>query len=94
MGAFRDRQFLYRFVTMYLGTFGGIFAFIKFIFMNLSLLMPIIGLFGYVISPIDLIPECIFGIFGMIDDLFAVGMIVLVVFQGMREFLQRGVVRD
>lgn len=44
----------------------------KFFFVALAL-----ALFLYVVSPIDLIPEAIFGIFGLVDDLFAVVYMLL-----------------
>ena len=29
----------------------------------------------YIISPLDLLPECIFGIFGLLDDLVVMGIL-------------------
>ena len=35
--------------------------------------MIIITAIGYTLSPIDLIPEFIFGVFGVVDDVLVVG---------------------
>ena len=48
-------------------------AFLKFVFLKVQILMLVI----YVLSPIDLIPEFIFGIFGLIDDLLVILAIVI-----------------
>lgn len=33
----------------------------------------------YILSPIDLIPECIFGLLGFIDDIFVVAALLVVI---------------
>lgn len=38
-----------------------------------------LGILIYILSPFDLIPEAIFGIFGFIDDLVALGFLIFVV---------------
>lgn len=44
---------------------------------KLYFFMLAIGLIFYVLNPIDLIPEGIFGIFGLVDDLFAIVYMLL-----------------
>ena len=46
-------------------------------------LMILSGLI-YVLSPFDLIPEVVFGIFGLLDDFLVIIVIFLVVAQGFR----------
>ncbi len=50
---------------------------IIFIFRKLILSHWILVGLLYLISPIDLIPECIFGIVGLIDDLIVLGIMLL-----------------
>ena len=36
------------------------------------MLLVIVGALGYLVSPIDLIPEVVFGVVGLIDDFFII----------------------
>lgn len=33
----------------------------------------------YIVSPIDLIPECVFGLLGLVDDLFVIAALLVVI---------------
>lgn len=38
----------------------------------------ILGLVLYVLSPLDIIPEAVFGVIGLIDDILLVGIVLMV----------------
>ena len=44
---------------------------------RIQFLVYIVVLLGYFLSPLDIIPEVIFGVFGMVDDIL-VGLYVII----------------
>ena len=55
---------------------------------NYRLLLMILSGFVYVLSPFDLIPEFVFGVFGLLDDFVIVIFVFIAVAQGFRQVLQ------
>jgi RING finger protein 170 len=43
----------------------------------MSKIIPVILILAYIVSPFDLIPEAVYGIVGLIDDVFAFGGLLL-----------------
>jgi len=79
----RDLPFLLRRLFNYMGTYQGMVYFIKMVIGNLTL----ISLIVYIISPFDLIPEAIFGVVGLIDDLIVFLGIFIVIANNFYRFL-------
>ena len=55
---------------------------------NYRLILMITSGFFYLLSPFDLIPEVVFGIFGLIDDFLVIIIIFFVVAAKFRQVLQ------
>jgi RING finger protein 170 len=51
------------------------------------MLLVIVGALGYLVSPIDLIPEVVFGVVGLIDDFFIIFVVLIGVAQSFRNVL-------
>jgi uncharacterized membrane protein YkvA (DUF1232 family) len=63
---------------------------IKFVVKQINSSIYLFWMMAYCISPLDVIPECIFGIFGLIDDLF----VFFVVFLLISNFYYRNLCRE
>lgn len=84
MDYIRDLPTLLRHAMSDFFTVGGL------VFMfRLRILVCFLAAFFYFISPLDIIPEAIFGIFGFLDDLFIVLLLAIYV-----SLIYRNVVRD
>lgn len=81
-----DRDFCMRFLGMYFGSQGGIISFFKFVFYHSWRMWPLLCIMLYIQSPVDLIPEMTFGLIGYIDDLIALLLFMLMIFQTVRDF--------
>lgn len=79
----RDLPFLLRRLFNYMCTFEGIKYIITMVFSSCM----IISLIIYIILPFDLIPEAIFGGFGLIDDLFTFFGLIIVIANNYYRFL-------
>ena len=60
----------------------------------IRIIMVLVGLIVYVISPLDIIPESIFGLFGIVDDVIVVIFLLCLVGNLYRAFLVDRAYRD
>ena len=70
----RETPFLLQRTFNFMRTREGFLYMIQRIFSSRVFLFSII----YIISPFDIFPECLLGIFGLLDDLFVVGILLVV----------------
>lgn len=79
----RDLPFLLRRLFNYMCTFEGMKYFLTMVISSFMIL----SLFIYIISPFDLIPEAMFGVVGLVDDLIALLGLIIVIANNYYRFL-------
>ena len=82
----RDMLTLLRHLVTEFFSFGGMVVVFR-----LRVLLYFAAALFYFLSPLDIIPEAVFGIFGFLDDLFLLGLLAIYVSIMYRQYVaQRG----
>jgi len=89
MDYLRDAPVLLRHLWHRLFTMGGLMLIFR-----LRILLCFAAMFLYVLSPLDILPEAVFGLLGIMDDLFIVGMALFYVMALYRHYIGQGNVFD
>ena len=71
----RDMPFLIKRLLRFMRTREGFFFLFKYIIRSHYLIILVM----YILSPIDILPEIIFGIFGLIDDILVFVLIIFLI---------------
>jgi len=85
----RDAPVLLRHLWQRMFSVGGLMLIFR-----LRILLCFAAMFLYVLSPLDILPEAVFGLLGIMDDLFIVGMALFYVVTLYRHYLGQGNVFD